>query len=523
MLSSGIAAILIFAGISHYPLWDDDAIDSLMGRAIIQTGDTSAIIGHNIMGYRNGLLLNKLRIEGEPPFTALATACSMRLLGESAFGARVPVAILSFVGVLLILWWIWKLQPSIVTTLLYLIGLLCNVSFYLYSRQCHYYGIAIFSFITIPFLYFNWNGRKSMLLLMGVCSAILLASNYSFFLVLYACLFFDYIIWQRKVYCFTWTELAFLAIPPFLTGLVLMSWWNPFHTQMGSRVAHDSMIQRVELFLWHWRDLNRCEMIVGSLLILSPLVAFFCKDTWLKRALFAMGVYVICMTILSTQSISETSVSDVRYFSGLIPLFVFIEALTIRDLTRKAAWLAIPLALVAFGTNLLNGGPWQPWGLRSTIVNYVGELLQPPSDPYSPAAQWIRSNIPKGDSVWVLPDYMAYPLMFHAPNAVYAWQFRADQKAEQQFNRLPDIHFQGLVSPDYIVVFGPSALQVRPLLERWKVMGVRYDEIYRINTFWKDLYRPELFWRTFKPITGFDIETQAIYIYKKQKTGKTEK
>jgi hypothetical protein len=115
---------------------------------------------------------------------------------------------------------------------------------------------------------------------------------------------------------------------------------------------------------------------------------------------------------------------------------------------------------------------------------------------------------------------MTYPLMYHAPDAVYAWQLRPDQKKQDQFKDLPDIHFQGIVSPDYIVVFGPSVIQIRSLLQRWKTMGVKYDEIYRINTFWKDLYRPELFWRTFKPITGFDIETQGIYIFKK---GKTEK
>lgn len=523
ILAIVISAVIMFTKIFHYPLWDDEAIDALVGKGIFQTGDTSGVIGHNILGYRNGLLLNRLRVEGEPPFTAFAAACSMRFFGTTSWAARLPVALLAFAGVLLLLWWIWKLRPPLTFVLIFVIGLISNASLYLYSRQCHYYGIAIFSFIAIPFLYLNWSGRNPMLLLMGLCSAVLLASNYTFFLVLYTCLFADYIIWQRKVRGFSLAELCLIAIPPFLTGLALMAWWNPFHTMMGARIAHDSISQRITLFLWHWRDLNRCEMIVGALLLIAPLVAFICRDTWLKRALFALVIYVVGMTILSTQSISETSVSDVRYFSGLIPLFIFIEALTIRDLTRKATWLAIPLALVAFGTNLLNGGSLQSCGFRSTIVSYVGELVKPPQDPYKPAAEWIRNNVPKDSSIWVLPDYMTYPLMFHAPDAVYAWQLRSDQKKEEQFKDLPDIHFQGLVSPDYIVVFGPSVIQIRELLQRWKSMGVQYDEIYRINTFWKDLYRPELFWRTFKPIKEFDPETQAIYFFKKKKTDNQNK
>jgi len=111
---------------------------------------------------------------------------------------------------------------------------------------------------------------------------------------------------------------------------------------------------------------------------------------------------------------------------------------------------------------------------------------------------------------------MTYPLMFHAPQAVYAWQLRPEQKDEEQFKNLPDIHFQGLVPPDYIVVFGPSVVQIRKLMGQWSMQGMDYQEVTRLLTFWKDLYRPELFWRTFKPIENFDPNTEAIYIFKKQ-------
>ena len=35
-----------------------------------------------------------------------------------------------------------------------------------------------------------------------------------------------------------------------------------------------------------------------------------------------------------------------------------------------------------------------------------------------------------------------------------------------------------------------------------------------LDFFWKDLYRPELFWRTFKPITGYNKNIEAIYVFK---------
>jgi len=106
--------------------------------------------------------------------------------------------------------------------------------------------------------------------------------------------------------------------------------------------------------------------------------------------------------------------------------------------------------------------------------------------------------------------------MFHAPNGIYAWQLMPEQRQEEQFKNLPDIHFQGLVPPDFIVVFGPSVEQVRQLIGQWSMQGLRYQEVTRLMTFWKDLYRPELFWRTFKPIEKFDPNTEAIYIFQRQ-------
>jgi hypothetical protein len=153
---------------------------------------------------------------------------------------------------------------------------------------------------------------------------------------------------------------------------------------------------------------------------------------------------------------------------------------------------------------------------RITQISFLHELFSSSPDPYRPTSRWIRDYVSPGSSIWVLPDYMTYPLMFHAPQAVYAWQLRPEQKDEEQFKNLPDIHFQGLVPPDYIVVFGPSVVQIRKLMGQWSMQGMDYQEVTRLLTFWKDLYRPELFWRTFKPIENFDPNTEAIYIFKKQ-------
>jgi len=181
--------------------------------------------------------------------------------------------------------------------------------------------------------------------------------------------------------------------------------------------------------------------------------------------------------------------------------------------TQYKAYFAVPLALLAFGTNLLNGGPLLWNGLRSTIADYAGELLNPPSEPYSAAANWINEYVHDKESIWVLPDYMVYPLMFHAPKATYAWQLAANNH-DPQFAGLPPIHFQGRVPPDYIIAFGPVSQQVRQVIAGWQ--SVRYEQVATLDCFWHDSFRPELFWRTFKPITGYNKQTEAIYVFKRR-------
>ena len=130
-------------------------------------------------------------------------------------------------------------------------------------------------------------------------------------------------------------------------------------------------------------------------------------------------------------------------------------------------------------------------------------------------ASWVAKNIPADSSIWVLPEHMAYPLMFHAPEAVYAWQLNAIQRMEGQFSKLPPIHFKGVKMPDYIIVFGPLVVQVREMLKQWKTEGVHFENISTIDVFWKDLYRPELFWRSFTTIPVAEKETQCVYVFKR--------
>lgn len=118
----------------------------------------------------------------------------------------------------------------------------------------------------------------------------------------------------------------------------------------------------------------------------------------------------------------------------------------------------------------------------------------------------------------MLPGHMAYPLMYHAPGAVYAWQLQ--YPPGEQFQEIPEIHFRGRVLPDYVFVFGPSVIEVMKMLKGLEVQGLRYDLAATIDHYWRDMHRPELFWHTFKPIRNYNRQNEAIYVFKRTKPWK---
>jgi hypothetical protein len=509
-----LSAFLLFWNLGRYALWDDETMTALAAEGILQTGDTTAVHGRNLAAYRGGILLKDLHDRSTPPLASYLTAPSLRVFGESSGAARLPAALMGFALMVLAARWIWNSRISVSETLVWCLAILGNTSLILFLRQCRYYAPVILLSVLIVALYLRWKKGTPGLVLLSGLSFLLFAANYMDWLALSVCLLADYLLWKRKT---AWLSLAqaavFLSIQGILCGLLALR-WNPLSTKFGSYVQAVPIWDRLTLFLWNLRDLNLAEFLVGGLILLAIPVALIRRDVWLGRGLLAIMLFVGVISLVSPQSVAITNVADIRYLVPLIPLGIAVGVRLLLLLLPASPIFLIVAAMLAFWTNLLNG-TWMKEGVRSVPLAYIGELLNPNSEPYTPVIDWINANVRDGESIWVTPDYMRYPLMFHAPRAVYAWQLGPDQRSDPQFRTLPAIHFEGLQAPDYLIVFGPSVSGVRTMIRDAVRQGINYREVGRINTFWHDLYRPELFWRTFSPVLNYDPETQAIYIFKK--------
>jgi hypothetical protein len=525
-----VAGLLIFTRLGHYALWDDEAITALAGKGILSTGDTSVLMDHgNIVAYRHGVLIRGFCDRFDPPLENYLAAASFLVAGVSAWTARLPFALLGIATFALVLY--WTRRESWPTLVLVTLGLLCNVSLLLYFRQCRYYGQVIFLSVAMAYVYWNWKATPRALLALAGLSVLLFASNYVSYLALYTGLALDYLLWKRKDWPPTWRNGLLLFGPQVLFIAAIAAVWNPFRTELGTHEAVNTLSDRLLLFYFYWRDADRSEFFSFLILLLALGVGLTYRRFWMVRGLIAMTIYIAAVSLVSPQPMATSDEAEVRYLPALIPLAVALEAGALCLLLQNQKILLGLAAAIVFGTNILNGGwlvsigwhtrlvndlngtPFIDNGIRSTIVSYVRELIDPQKEPYTPAIQWINDHVPEGGSVWVTPDYSTYPLMFHAPRALYAWQL--DWPPRPDFAGLPLIHFKGRQPPDYLVDFGPNLGEVEQTVQGMNRPDISYQLAATINVLGRDFYRPELIWRSFKTNTDFDPRTQAVYIFQR--------
>lgn len=508
-----VSAVLLFAQLGHYSLWDDEALTALVALGINQTGDTSVVVDHNVVAFRSGLLVKDLCDRSTPPLCEYLTAPFLLAFPGSALAARFPFALLGWLTILIGVVAMQRSRVPAFSQWLAFMAIIGNVSLFLYFRQCRYYSPMVFFSTLIVVLYLSWKQVSTRrLLLLSFLSVLLFASNYLGYLLAYACLAIDWLLWRRRELRLGLRDLAVLFVPQGLLCGLLALVWNPLSVSYGAYLGKNTPWDRIVMFLWSWRDLNHCEFFGGVLLAAAVIAGLVWRDKWIIRGAIAAVIYTAALAVVTPQIRSTTTVADVRYAVALIPLFIAIEVRFLSLLPGKYRIPVFLLALVAFGTNLLNGGPLLARQFHSTIADYVGELRNPPPEPYAPVIQWIKNHVTPGQSVLVYPDYMVYTLMFHAPQAVYAWQL--DERTPPSLRKFPDIHFRLREAPDYLVGFGPATGQ---MIEDLKQLNrpVRYEIADQLNVLGIPLFRPELFWRTFKPIPQFDPRSHGIYLFRR--------
>ncbi len=520
MLLSG-STVLLFTSLGHYYLWTDEADTALLAIGVWNTGDTSAQIDErNIFAYQLGAHLRILKNRYTSPLQYYLAAPMYGLFGRDAYWARFPFALCGLLCVAMIALWLWRDRAEERMCWLVTLGVLGNVSFFLFCRQCRYYAPAILLTVVVAYLYCHWNGGRWTLVAISLAAACLFASHYLAFAALAACALVDYFIWGPPTRLRGLHNWLLLLVPLVLIGGTVLWIWNPIGKEVfAAGEDRNWFLDRVILSWWMLRDINACEFGVGTLMLIAPLTGVITRDRRLWRASTALAVYVLGVVIMSPQPMHLSEFAAVRYVAPLIPLCVFIGACVMAAMTRRLSWFFwLPLAVIAFGTNVLHH-PTTPQRWRATPIWWVGELRQQRTTPTMVIARWIRANVQPGESVWVQPGYATYPLMYHAPQALYAWQLR--YRGDPQFEHLPRIQFYGRAPVDVMIAMGDGKKAVETAIARSRRLGVDYHRVATIERYWDDLIRPELLWRSFVQNKNFDSVTESVFIYRRTDSDRT--
>jgi 4-amino-4-deoxy-L-arabinose transferase-like glycosyltransferase len=505
------AALLLFVNLGHYALWDDEANTALIAEGIWATGDTSAIVGHNLVAYEGGWELKHLKERYIPPLPAYLTAASFALFGESSLKARIPFALCGVGFFVVVLWWLFYENADRWTWGLIIFALLTNVSLILYFRQARYYGIVMFLSTLLAYLYLHWSGTWQRQLLIVLLAIALLASNYISFGAAALCVAIDWCIWGRKTVRLDWKKTAASIGGIATAGTALLCIFNPFNTSQPPEPHVEGNIF-LHLF-WNLRDLSINEFCILPLLALVPLVGWWKRDVWLLRGSTTLAIYFVAIGIVEPH---HSAFAQLRFMATAIPLSCVLEVRTVLLLAGNRKWLTL-LCVPILGTNVLSGNLLFSAGasipLRCTFYSFLGELADPPADPYREASDWINANLPPDATILALPQYASYPLMFHAPRQIYGWQL--DDPPRAQFANLPDIQFKGRVAPSYLVIFGPEGMSEYQPIKLRNGTKVNYSPLKTLPVLGKDLFRPELYARVFSA-PSVNLHGKAVYILQKQ-------
>ncbi len=494
-------AVLILARLDHYGVWDDEANTALFARGVWRTGDTAGQLGTNIVAYRDGLELDReLRNRVVAPLPYFLEAPFVRD-GDSAWWARIPFALCGIAAVALGLHWLLRSGVSRRTFALFALAIVGNVALILTCRQARYYALAILLSVVIAYAYAHRDRGWRMVGLLTGAAALLAGTNYLCFAGMGAALGVDYLIWGRRTARLSAVQLAVTIGAPLAVGVSLVLIWQPF--AMIAQHAHKTPLDHAMMWLRTLRDLNNAEYGAGLLMLAAPVLYLRTRDPLLLRLPLALAVATLAVTVFSPQP-AGPGMADIRYSCFLIPLCIVLGIRALEAIRLPSA-LALVLALVAFQTTLLHRPLERLWPsggyvlpVRSTLAAYLGELADPPVSAYRLAAEWLEAHARQGESAVVVPDFATYPLMFHVPKVVYAWQFSEAKAA--QYPGLSTIHIRGRLDPDWVIVFG-GGYQLDGMLAARRD---QYELAVELPATGVDQSRAEVFWHRFDAGSAYD-------------------
>jgi hypothetical protein len=439
---AGLAALLLFSGLTDKYLWQDEAATAVLAARMLKFGRPLAYDGVNLVTIDHFAAEDRATINqrtGDPgraveyyiqrgdykPDTDwkwqpwgqfVAAAAGIAALGKTTLGARLPFALAGLATVMLLYRLVRRYCGSLPMAAIAALLLLVNAYWILHARQCRYYSLSSLFLVLTLFGYARWQfgGRFG--------TAAFVAAAWCWFQVdygtvwpVFAVLFLDAFVARPQNLRITAAVGAALAvaIAPFA-----------FYYQLWGRLS-------VQAGVWNDRftdDLfNMNEYVAPALVVLTA--AALLARRWHKlpepeRRLVAVACAMLLALALWVPTVAPEAF--LRYAIVVAPAGALVAAwLAVRAAGRRAwlvpvgaavlaltPWASLPLHAAVAPPKWYIGNGW----LRGELPVLYAEVFGHRADPNRLVAEWLKRNAAASDEILI--NYEDLPLMYYLTNPI---------------------------------------------------------------------------------------------------------
>ena len=453
---AGLAALLLFWGLTDKYLWQDEANTAVLALRMLKYGRPLAYDGVNLVtldyfatedtetiGQRTGnpraAVDYYVRRRDLKPDTSwkwqpwgqfVVAAASLRLLGRTTLAARLPFALASLATVLLLYRLVRKYSGSAWMASLASLLLAGNAYWILHGRQCRYYSLSSLLLVVTLIAYLRWQQNARWGALAFVASAwCWFQVDYGTVWPVFGVLFLDALAARQRGFRHT------VAV-----GLALAAAMAPFlyYYELWGRQM-EPVRDRAEIFYINLFNIN--EYVAPLLVVLAA--AALAATQWKRlpvgeRHMVAIACGIPLVLLLWVPAVAPEAF--LRYAVMAAPVGGLLGAWTlVRGCGPRAArfaWLGAlvlgltPLASLPARALVPSMDRYEASPLwRSELSILAREVFGHRPDPNRLTVEWLRRNAAPSDEILI--NYEDLPLMFYLPNPIRGGvaAFRAEDDA----------------------------------------------------------------------------------------------
>lgn len=507
-------AFMCLWNLNHYYFWEDEGETVYFAKSILHHGIPLGFDGRNLYEQRGGIDLNFHYVNVFYSWLpCYLTAGSFAIFGFNHFAGRLPFVLCGIAAVWMAYIIALRYYQNRRTAIIALLLMATNIQFILFARQSRHYMLVTFLAMLVFWLYLGYDARTKKTLAAGGLFILFFFAHHAIGFVYLSTLFIVFCFmddWKKAVRFFIYPAPAVMAV------VIPYVWWlfkdgSPANPYYFRNLVPENFLR----ISWNYfRDYNFTNLLPVGVLAAFASYGAFARFRPLKRSPYPLtldativliiALFTIGMSAISFQT-ANGDIGEIRYATAVMPFMFLVEASFFSRIWLLNRSLAIVLIAVSIGSNLLT---------FNKPEFYLYEFIQENAHPFPTATQAVveelQKNAKQDETIVISPNYRLGCMLYYLGDKLrFCGVISLDNKNILPHHPdLPKYIYSPDEKPDWIILFGWDNPTGETFLKDYILrQNLSRDYIrYNLPFDGRDMSRPEIYWRTFKPIPKENIE-----------------